>query len=211
MALFWRRALWRWRVYRARPRQRKSPWRWWAAVLLALALFGLSRWPHPIAQKAFTTVKEWAHRTGPPFASLPVFPAAAPPADVLDLSLGGLSPPVAGAVVEFFGFSPEGPRPVYRTELVVEGAEAAPVRAAAPGKVEKITLADEGWEVVLRHGSSWRTVYSFLGDVSVREGQAVEKGALLGFLQGTRLHFGLLYRGQPVDPLPYLGEPPDGP
>ncbi|MDI3269132.1 MAG: M23 family metallopeptidase [Bacillota bacterium] len=211
MALFWRRALWRWRAYRAWPRRRKSPWRWWVAFFLALGLGGLSRWPDPAAQRALQGVKTWTHQTAQPFSSLPVFPTTPAPSDVLDLSLGSLAPPVAGAVVGLFGFSREGQRPVYRTEILLQAQEGEPVGAAESGQVAKIAQGENGLEVVIDHGGGWQTVYSFLSDLQVREGGKVEKGAILGHLAGDRLHLTLLYRGQPVDPLPYLGDAPSIP
>jgi Peptidase family M23 len=62
--------------------------------------------------------------------------------------------------------------------------------------------------VVIAHANGFRTSYSFLVDVSVRAGQVVDRGAVLGHAGGTGpehdagvLHFGLRVGDRYVDPM----------
>ena len=89
--------------------------------------------------------------------------------------------------------------------------------AAAPGTVVRAagagTVAFAGdvagtLHVVVAHANGFRTSYSFLADVSVRAGQVVERGAVLGHAGGTGpehdagvLHFGLRVGDRYVDPM----------
>lgn len=82
-------------------------------------------------------------------------------------------------------------------------------RAALEGK-------DAGNAVVISHGGGWQTLYIHLrkGSVMVKPGDHVVAGqqiglvGLSGFTAFPHLHFGVLYRGQTIDP--YTG-PEDDP
>jgi murein DD-endopeptidase MepM/ murein hydrolase activator NlpD len=64
-----------------------------------------------------------------------------------------------------------------------------------------------GNTVVVDHGLGLATLYSHLSSIEVKEGQAVEKGAILGhtgatgLAGGDHLHFTTLVRGLPVNPV----------
>jgi len=64
-----------------------------------------------------------------------------------------------------------------------------------------------GNTVILDHGLGLATLYSHLSSVEVKEGQAVERGAILGrtgatgLAGGDHLHFTTLVRGLPVNPV----------
>ena len=64
-----------------------------------------------------------------------------------------------------------------------------------------------GNSVVLDHGLGLATLYSHLSSVEVKEGQAVERGTILGrtgatgLAGGDHLHFTTLVRGMPVNPV----------
>jgi murein DD-endopeptidase MepM/ murein hydrolase activator NlpD len=64
-----------------------------------------------------------------------------------------------------------------------------------------------GNTVVLDHGLGLATLYSHLSSIEVKEGQAVEAGAILGrtgatgLAGGDHLHFTTLVRGLPVNPV----------
>lgn len=100
------------------------------------------------------------------------------------------------------------------------------VKAAAAGKVVRVRdgVADRrienpaqadaasdtgcGNAVVIEHPHAWRTFYCHLrqGSVAVKTGTQVEKGAALGLVGSSGLasyphvHFGVLHRGQKMDP-----------
>lgn len=86
-----------------------------------------------------------------------------------------------------------------------------PVRAAAPGRVTKA-----GWDggygrtVEIYHGNGAKTRYAHLSSITVKVGQTVNQGQLIGRVgstgasTGPHLHFEVLVNGVPRDPLRYL-------
>jgi len=92
------------------------------------------------------------------------------------------------------------------------------VRAMAPGVVG---YADDGVKgygntVLLIHGGGWVTLYAHLEDFRVEPGARLERGSVLGgvghtgIARGDHLHFALLVRGKPVDPMKHMRGQPDG-
>ena len=82
------------------------------------------------------------------------------------------------------------------------------VRAAGAGTVAFAGDVAGTLHVVVAHANGLRTSYSFLADVSVRAGQVVERGTVLGHAGGTGpehdvgvLHFGLRVGDRYVDPM----------
>lgn len=89
------------------------------------------------------------------------------------------------------------------------------VKAAADGKVEKVTRDDSmGTTVVLLHSGGLRSVYSNLAESpTVKEGDAVAAGSVIGSVGSTalsetgevnHLHFAMSLDGESVDPEDYL-------
>lgn len=91
-----------------------------------------------------------------------------------------------------------------------------PVRAMAPGIVG---YADDGLKgygntVLLVHPGGWVTLYAHLEGFRVEPGARLVRGSVLGDVghtgvaRGDHLHFALLVRGEPVDPMRHMrGEP----
>jgi len=99
-----------------------------------------------------------------------------------------------------------------------------PVRAAAPGTVEKLFVSAAGGTTlyVRSPDKAWTYYYAHLASYApgLHEGQVVQAGALLGYVGDTgnagtgnfHLHFGLArttpdqhwYEGVDIDPYPYL-------
>ncbi|GBF58636.1 murein hydrolase activator NlpD [Candidatus Phycosocius bacilliformis] len=124
--------------------------------------------------------------------------------------------PVRGKLVETFG--------TKRDLRVLDGIEieaptGTPFRAAAPGTVAYVgnQLAGYGWLVLIRHSSDYMTAYAYANSVSVREGQTVTRGQVIGQVGQTgranspRLHFQVRHATKPVDPVPFLGPSPASP
>ncbi|MER3456650.1 MAG: peptidase M23, partial [candidate division GAL15 bacterium] len=67
-----------------------------------------------------------------------------------------------------------------------------------------------GLVVVVDHGDGMETWYGHASSLSVRVGQWVERGQVLGRVgctgacTGPHVHFEVRFRGQPVNPLRYL-------
>jgi murein DD-endopeptidase MepM/ murein hydrolase activator NlpD len=87
----------------------------------------------------------------------------------------------------------------------------APVRVLAKGIV-LCTGRDAGYGkyVIVFHGSGWSTLYAHLSSASVRAGERLSAGEVLGLsgstgrVTGPHLHFELRKYGTPVDPIRYV-------
>lgn len=87
-----------------------------------------------------------------------------------------------------------------------------PVLAAADGVVTYATyLGTYGKLVILKHAKDTETFYGHLSQISVKTGQKVTKGTVIGKVgstghsTGPHLHFEVRVRGRPVDPSSVLG------
>jgi murein DD-endopeptidase MepM/ murein hydrolase activator NlpD len=87
------------------------------------------------------------------------------------------------------------------------------VRAANDGVVVNAGAdLDHGYGnmITLRHNYGLDTLYGHLSRICVFPGQQVKRGQVIGlvgntgFSTGPHLHFGVIVKGQYVDPLPYL-------
>lgn len=127
---------------------------------------------------------------------------------------GQFLPPISGPVVAGFGKVGEGGSNVsgsIHNGIDVGSALGIPVVSPASGVV---TLVGEdpqlGKVVKVDFGDGWTSVLGNLGEISVRKGQRVEKGNVLGTvglsapLKKPWLHFELRKNNLPVNPLPYL-------
>lgn len=86
-----------------------------------------------------------------------------------------------------------------------------PVLATAPGRVEAAGYdGPNGNRVVIDHGFGYRSVYGHLSRESVKAGDQVQRGQVIGLSgntgrsSGPHLHYTLYYRGQTLDPAHYL-------
>ncbi|GIU85298.1 MAG: hypothetical protein KatS3mg008_2073 [Acidimicrobiales bacterium] len=126
---------------------------------------------------------------------------------------GILARPVEGPVVSGFGLRVH---PIYQTLRLHRGvdfdaAHGDPVRAAGPGVV-----VAAGWRggygnaVVVDHGNGISTLYAHLSETSVKPGDLVDRGTVVGKVgstglsTGPHLHFEVRIYGRPVDPTPLL-------
>lgn len=160
--------------------------------------------------------------------------AVPPPRDVSPVQTGSgatLAVPIAGMrrqdIAKSWGDPREnGLREHHGTDLMA--AANTPVRAAAPGTVEKLwNSAAGGTTVYVRApGRNWTYYYAHLSGYApgLHEGQAIRTGDVLGYVGDTgnagagnfHLHFGLThttpdqhwYEGVDVDPYPYLAGKP---
>lgn len=86
-----------------------------------------------------------------------------------------------------------------------------PIQATAPGRVEAAGHdGANGIRVAIDHGFGYRSVYSHLSKLSVKAGDPVQRGQIVGLSgntgrsSGPHLHYTLYYRGQTVDPARYV-------
>jgi hypothetical protein len=130
-------------------------------------------------------------------------------------------PPMMDATGLNFGSPVTGPAQVtspfgHRWGRMHEGVDLDARRgdtvvAAANGIVETVRYsASYGRKVVIRHGTVYTTLYAHLSSASVREGDRVRKGDVIGkagdsgVATGVHLHFEILRDGIPVNPERYI-------
>jgi murein DD-endopeptidase MepM/ murein hydrolase activator NlpD len=117
--------------------------------------------------------------------------------------------PVAGTVRSAFG--PRGGGQHHGIDIAAP--HGTPIVAAGAGEV---VLAGRqtgyGRMVVLRHAPGLFTLYAHASELVVREGEVVERGAIIarvgrsGNASGPHLHFEVREGARPVDPLPWMEE-----
>jgi lipoprotein NlpD len=115
--------------------------------------------------------------------------------------------PTQGKVIYGFG---EG---TNQKGVGIEGRSGQAVLASAPGKVvySGSSLRSYGKLIIIKHNTSYLSVYAHNSQILVKEGQSVAKGqkiAEMGNSDSDRvaLHFEIRRLGKPIDPLQYLPE-----
>jgi murein DD-endopeptidase MepM/ murein hydrolase activator NlpD len=122
--------------------------------------------------------------------------------------------PAAGDINSYFGARRNYNGGIYQgfhSGMDVRAWTGTPVRAAAKGRVAKVTkLPVRGIVVVLDHGRGVFTAYCHLSEPLVKEGQLVNTGDVVarsgntGRSEGPHIHFELAVGGVQVNPLPWL-------
>lgn len=102
----------------------------------------------------------------------------------------------------------------YNPSLVMSAAVDDPVQAAANGQVMSISEdVETGTTLTMDMGNGYQAVYGQLKDVAVQEGQTVEAGTIIGYVndptryyveEGANLYFAMTKDGAPVDPMIYI-------
>jgi murein DD-endopeptidase MepM/ murein hydrolase activator NlpD len=122
--------------------------------------------------------------------------------------------PVDGRLISGFAqrtdpFSGEG---AFHTGVDISAATGTPVRSTADGIVIQAEPVAGGYGRLVRidHGGDVQTYYAHLSHISVREGQEVRRGDIVGMVGGTgrvtapHLHYEVRMGGAPVNPYRYL-------
>lgn len=118
-----------------------------------------------------------------------------------------------GHISSGFGprISPFTGRRQMHTGLDVAAPRGTPIRAVADGVVTfSGTMAGYGRVVVITHGFGLKTFYGHNERNNVRKGQRVKRGQVIGavgnsgYSTGSHLHYEVLVKDQPVDPLKYI-------
>lgn len=100
----------------------------------------------------------------------------------------------------------------FHNGIDLAGPPGTPIRAAMAGRVVHIEnqIGNYGRFVIVRHDGGYQTLYGHLEGYSVRVGQYVSQGGLIGTMgntgrsTGPHLHFSIIKNGSFVDPLEYL-------
>ena len=107
--------------------------------------------------------------------------------------------------------------PVYKVKKMHNGIDFAasigtPIYATADGTVAKVSVRFSGYGkmVEIDHGFGYRTRYAHMHDFTVRKGQQVKRGDLIGYVGNTglstapHLHYEVFINDQRVDPVHYF-------
>jgi murein DD-endopeptidase MepM/ murein hydrolase activator NlpD len=116
--------------------------------------------------------------------------------------------PLAADPSERYG--PRGDR--FHSGIDLPAASGAPIVAAAPGRIAFAAEAAGGWGklVAIAHRGRVRTLYAHLARITVRIGQRVMGGTMIGRVgatgraTGPHLHFEVRVRGAAIDPIDAL-------
>ncbi len=102
----------------------------------------------------------------------------------------------------------------YNPAIIIGGEVGMEVLASADGEITSIEVdAQTGTTITMKLGDSYELVYGQVKEVTVHQGDRVDKGDVLGYLseptkyysvEGPNLYFQVLKDGEPVNPLEYL-------
>jgi murein DD-endopeptidase MepM/ murein hydrolase activator NlpD len=100
----------------------------------------------------------------------------------------------------------------YHQGLDISADKGRPVVAPAAGRVESASWnGNYGNLLIIDHGFGIKTRYGHLSQFTVRAGDAVSRGALIGYVgttgrtTGPHLHYEVLANGQLINPINLLG------
>lgn len=144
--------------------------------------------------------------------NVPARTAAATPAGLNPASLSAALWlwPVSGRISSLFGNRVIEGHAEFHDGIDIAAYHGSDVRAARAGRVVEARMdAHTGWgnTVLVDHGDGFTTRYAHLSAVTVRLGQAVARGQVVGQVGntgrsfGTHLHYGVYFQGRAVDPL----------
>ena len=124
--------------------------------------------------------------------------------------------PVDGSLIYSFGRVVNPNNTTVRWNGIgIKAAEGTPVHAVAAGKVRVAEpFGTYGLTVIIEHPGGDYSVYGSLEKVTVKKGDVVSKGDVIGYVGSTdpelgpHLHFEMRPEGRPVDPLDILKAQP---
>jgi len=124
--------------------------------------------------------------------------------------------PVRGTITSPYGIRFRGILPSIHEGVDIAVPVGTGIAAMKAGTVVHAgPLGDYGVAVILDHGRHTRSLYGHLSRVDVKVGDRVEGGQRIGLsgqsgnAAGPHLHFEILRRGRPEDPVPLLGGWPE--
>lgn len=128
--------------------------------------------------------------------------------------------PSPGRTSSLFGLKRSydgGPVESYHKGIDISAPQGTPVKSTAKGRVVLCGTVKAGFRVhgntvVIDHGQGLTTIYMHLHTIAVKEGEGVEKGAVIGTVGHTgistapHLHWGTYLYGTSVDPQLFEGK-----
>lgn len=87
------------------------------------------------------------------------------------------------------------------------------IYASGDGVIKKAQYSKSyGFVIYIDHGFGYETRYAHMSRFNVNEGDKVKRGDLIGFIgstgrsKGPHLHYEVLYKGNKINPVPYLSK-----
>ena len=160
----------------------------------------------------------WSRASKRTFFALSVWLSLATSASACDVLVGAQSPlehrkPVRGEDVRLtagFGIRMHPILSIPRMHTGVDWRAPLGAQVVATGRGRVISAQREGEygnRVIIERGGPWQTLYAQLASFSVREGDCVAAGTVIGTVGATglasapHLHFEIRHNGQPIDPM----------
>ncbi len=118
------------------------------------------------------------------------------------------SRPALGQIVQGFDWFESGNSWRLHTGVDIGMPPGSNIIAAAAGSIEKVQESAGGtYSVTVNHSDGWKSIYTNLATIMVKEGQTIIKGVIIG-TSGTKgcepsipsFHFGIYHDGQAMDP-----------
>ena len=121
----------------------------------------------------------------------------------------------AGVDLIYYGFGKK-LDPIYKTSKKHDGIDIAAnvgteIYATANGTVEYTgDMREHGKHVIINHKNGYKTLYAHMSEYTVRWGQKVKRGDVIGLVGNTgksltpHLHYEVQYNGKPVNPVNYF-------
>ena len=109
-----------------------------------------------------------------------------------------------------------GPRihPIYKTRKMHSGMDfsakiGTPIYATGNGTIEKVRRSKRGYgnHVVINHGFGYKTLYAHMSKYTVKKGQKVNRGDIIGYVGNTgmsmapHLHYEVHKNGKKINPV----------
>ncbi len=121
--------------------------------------------------------------------------------------------PVEGYLSSAFGYM-TGPVDRLHTGIDIAAQKGAEVKASLDGEViESGTARAYGNYIKIKHGDGLETLYAHCSQLMAKKGQKVKQGDTIarvgdtGISTGAHLHFEIVYKGKPINPLDFLDVP----
>ncbi|MCY9516424.1 M23 family metallopeptidase [Paenibacillus apiarius] len=126
-------------------------------------------------------------------------------------------PTTSRRITSSFGYrqDPLNGRAAFHAGIDIGGEMGDPVYAAADGEVTEAGFnSGRGNYIIVRHVNQLETWYMHLQRIDVKAGERVAKGdeiakvGTTGRSTGPHLHFQIVQKSEPIDPLPFVGNAP---
>ena len=115
-----------------------------------------------------------------------------------------------------FGYrsDPFNHRGKFHSGVDFTGALGTPIHSSGDGIVVTANNSSSGYgnQVIIDHGFGYKTRYAHMSKILVKEGERVKRGQVVGAMgstgrsTGTHLHYEVLVKNQPVNPLLYFND-----